>query len=56
MEEALTLLKNAADIQEFLKLTRTALRVIQNILNDPNTTKFRTVRAESKVSGLLQIC
>lgn len=49
MEESLSSLKSSVNEQEFLKLTRTALRIIQNILNAPDKAKFRTVRAGSKV-------
>jgi hypothetical protein len=49
MDEALCYLKTAVDDQEFIRLTKTILRIIQNLLNDPDNAKFRTVRAGSKV-------
>ena len=49
MDEALNLLKATVDDQEFIRLTKTVMRIIQNILNDPESTKFRTVRAACKV-------
>lgn len=49
MEEALDFLRRTVDDQEFLRLTRTVLRVVQNVLNDPDSDKFRTVRAACKV-------
>lgn len=50
MEDALNFLRNSVDDQEFLRLSRTLLRIIQNSLNDPDNAKFRTVRAACKVS------
>ena len=52
IEGALESLKAAVDDQEFLRLTRTALRIIQNILNEQEDPKYRTVRADCKVRKL----
>lgn len=52
MDEALDNLNAAVDDQEFLRLTRTALRIIQNILNEQEDPKYRTVRANCKVRAL----
>lgn len=51
MDEALSFLKTVVDDQDFVRLTKTVLRIIQNVLNDPEieNTKFRTVRAGCKV-------
>lgn len=53
MDEALNLLKTTVDDQEFIRLTKTVLRIIQNLLNDPENAKFRTVRAACKVLKLI---
>ena len=48
MDEAIAKLKLQGD-QAFLRLTKTALTIIQNILNDPGQEKYRRIRAASKV-------
>ena len=35
--------------QEFLRTTRTALKILQNILSDPSEEKYRMLRIASKV-------
>lgn len=51
MEEALTSLRNSMDDdQDYLRQTRTLLRILQNLLNDPDNAKYRTVRAACNVS------
>ena len=49
MEEALSSLRSSVDEKEFLRLTRTALRLVQNVLNEPAQEKYRKIRAASKV-------
>lgn len=49
MDAALEKLRELGD-KEFLFLTRTALRIIQNILSEPEQEKYRRVRSASKVS------
>lgn len=51
MKEALNFLRASVDDQEFLRLTRTSLRIIQNILNDPESPRYRTVQAHCKVAS-----
>jgi len=50
MEEVLTVLQNSLDENEFLKLTRTLLRILQNILNEPENEKYRRIRRNCHVS------
>ncbi len=49
MEEGLSVLRKQGD-QIFLRLTKTALTLVQNILNDPGQSKYRRIRAASQVS------
>ena len=49
MEEGLSVLRKQGD-QIFLRLTKTALTLVQNILNDPGQSKYRRIRAVSQVS------
>lgn len=35
--------------QEFLRVSRMALKIIQNVLSDPGVEKYRRVRTASKV-------
>ena len=49
MEAVLESLRSSVGDQEFLRLTRSALRLIQNILNDPAHEKYKKIRAASKV-------
>ena len=50
MEEALARLQNSLEEKEFLKLTRTLLRILQNILNEPDNAKYQRIRSDSRVS------
>lgn len=50
MEAALASLRSSSvDEHEFLRLTKTALKIVQNLLNEPDNAKFREVRCGSKV-------
>jgi hypothetical protein len=50
MEAVLESLRSSVGDQEFLRLTRTALRLVQNILNDSaEESKHKKIRAASKV-------
>ncbi len=49
MEAVLESLRSSVGDQEFLRLTRTALRLVQNLLNDPAQEKYKKIRAASKV-------
>ena len=51
MEEAISLLKVSLEEEEFIKQTRTVLRILQNILNEPEKEKFRTIQGGCKVNG-----
>ncbi len=51
MDEALSSMRSSVDDQEYLRQTRTLLRILQNILNDPENAKYRTVRAACNVSS-----
>lgn len=48
MEAAIASLQ-AGEEQEFLRDSGTALKVLQNILNEPGEDKYRRVRSASKV-------
>ncbi len=52
MEGILVCLRSSVGDQEFIKLTKTVLRIVQNVLNEPENDKFRRVRSDSKVSRL----
>lgn len=49
METAITPLKEKSEEQEFLRITATALKIIQNIQNEPIEEKYRRLRATSAV-------
>lgn len=49
MEDVLKSLRAGVEDKEFLRLTRTALKLVQNVLNDPGHEKYRRIRASSKV-------
>lgn len=49
MEDILKSLRAGVEDKEFLRLTRTALKLVQNVLNDPSHEKYRRIRASSKV-------
>ena len=49
MEDILRSLRAGVEDKEFLRLTRTALKLVQNVLNDPSHEKYRRIRATSKV-------
>ena len=49
MEAVLESLRSSVGDQEFLRLSRTALRLVQNLLNDPAQEKYKKIRAASKV-------
>ena len=52
MEDALSSLRSSLDDdQVYLRETRTLLRILQNLLNDPDNAKYRTVRAACNVSS-----
>ena len=55
MEMALGSLRSSVDEKEFLRLTRTALRLVQNVLNEPAQEKYRKIRAASKVRSYVLI-
>ena len=48
MDAALTSLQQSGD-REFLRLTHTALKIIQNVLSEPHEEKYRRLRIASKV-------
>ena len=48
MEAAIASLQ-AGEEQEFLRNSGTALKILQNILNEPSEDKYRRVRSASKV-------
>ena len=49
MEAVLESLRSNVGDQEFLRLTRTALKLVQNILTDSAQEKHKKIRAASKV-------
>lgn len=48
MEAATALLLQGGE-QEFMRITSTAMKIIQNVLCEPGEEKYRRVRAASKV-------
>ena len=48
METATALLLDGGE-QEFLRITSTAMKIVQNVLCEPAEEKYRRVRAASKV-------
>ena len=53
MEEALAgLLARCEGDREFLRVTSTAFKVVQNIQNEPSEEKFRRLRRTAPVSEL----
>lgn len=55
MEAILESLRSSVGDQEFLRLSRTALMLVQNLLNDPAQEKYKKIRAASKVCKLSKI-
>ena len=55
MEAVLESLRSSVGDQEFLRLTRTALRLVQNLLNDSAQEKYKKIRAASKVREFIKM-
>lgn len=49
METAIATLKEGHEEQEFLRITATAMKIIQNIQNEPIEDKYRRLRDSSVV-------
>ncbi len=49
MEAAISVLRSCGQ-EEFLRSTRTAAMIVQNVLSDPREAKYRRIRAASKVN------
>lgn len=50
MEESLAALLASCEESEFLRVTSTALKIIQNIQNEPSEERFRRIRRTAPVS------
>ena len=50
MDEALAALLASCEQREFLRVTSTALKVVQNVQNEPSEERFRRIRRSAPVS------
>ena len=50
MEQSLEVLWEGREEREFLRVTSTALKIIQNIQNEPSEEKYRRLRTTAAVS------